>query len=85
MERIMNVPGQWEAEFVCDGGQYSGDSEWVFSFGRKLGVWEGASKVSSFEPNLVAFLEWSKGSPVSGFHGLTSEFVGCKGFLAGGI
>ena len=57
MECVVNVPGQWEAEFVCDRGEYGSDSERAFSFGRKLGVWEGASKVSSFEPDFVTFLE----------------------------
>ena len=85
MERVMNVPGLWEAEFVRDGGEYCGDSERAFSFGRKFGVWEGASKVSSFEPNFVTFLEWSEGAPVPGFHGLSGEFMGCKGFLAGSV
>ena len=85
MERVMNVPGQWEAEFVCDGGKYGGDSERAFPFGCKLRVWEGASKVSSFEPDFVTFLEWSEGAPVPGFHGLSGEFVGCEGFLAGGV
>ena len=85
MERVVNVPGLWESEFVCDGGEYGGDSEWAFSFGRKLGVWERASKVSSFEPDFVAFLEWSESSPVPGFHGLVSKFMGCKSFLAGGV
>ena len=83
MERVVNVPGLWEAEFVCDGGKYGGDSERAFSFGRKLGVRERASKVSSFEPDFVTFLEWSEGTPVPGFHSLASEFMGCKGFLAG--
>ena len=85
MERVVNVPGLWKAEFVCDGGEYGGDSERAFSFGRELGVWERALKVSSFEPDFVTFLEWSKGVPVPGFHGLSGEFVGYKGFLAGGI
>ena len=85
MERVMNVPGQWKAEFVCDRGKYGGDSERAFSLGRELGVWEGASKVSSFEPDFVTFLEWSEGAPVSAFHGLSGEFVGCEGFLAGGV
>ena len=85
MERVVNVPGLWETEFICDGGEYGGDSEWAFSFGRKLGVWERSSKVSSFEPDFVTFLEWSEGAPVPGFHGLTGEFMGCKGFLAGSI
>ena len=85
MEHVMNVPGQWEVEFVCDWGEYSGDSERAFSFGCKLGVQEGAPKVSSFEPDFVTFLEWSEGAPVPGFHGLSGEFMGCKGFLVGGI
>ena len=85
MERVVNVPGQWEAEFVCDRGKYCGDSERAFSFGCELGVWEGASKVSSFEPDFVTFLEWSEGAPVPCFHGLASEFMGCKGLLAGGV
>ena len=85
MERVMNVPGQWEAEFVCDRGKYSGDSERAFSFGHKLGVREGASKVSSFKPDFVTFLEWSEGVPIPGFHGLTGKFVGCEGFLVGSI
>ena len=71
MERVVNVPRLWESEFVCDGGEYCGDSERAFSFGRKLGVWEGASKVSSFEPDSVAFLERSEGAPVPGFHSLS--------------
>ena len=85
MERVVNVPGLWESEFVCDGGEYCSDSEWAFSFGRELGVREGASKVSSFEPDFVTFLEWSEGALIPGFHGLTGEFMGCKGFLAGSI
>ena len=85
MERVVNVPGLWETEFVCDGGEYCGDSERAFSFGCELGVREGASKISSFEPNFVTFLEWSEGAPVPGFHGLSGEFMGCKGFLAGSI
>ena len=85
MERVVNVPGLWESEFVCDGGEYCGDSEWAFSFGRELRVWEGASKVSSFEPDFVTYLEWSEGAPVPGFHGLTGKFVGSKGFLAGSV
>ena len=85
MERVMNVPGQWEAEFVCDRGKYGGDSERAFSFGHKLGVRERTSKVSSFEPDFVAFLEWSESPPVPGFHGLAGEFMGCKSFLAGGV
>ena len=85
MERVMNVPGLWESEFVCDGGEYCSDSEWAFSFGRELGVWEGASKVSSFKPDLVTFLEQSEGVPVPGLHGLTGKFMGCEGFPAGSI
>ena len=85
MERVMNVPGLWELEFVRDGGEYCSDSEQAFWFGRELGVREGASKVSSFEPDLVTFLEQSKGAPVPGLHGLTGEFMGCEGFLVGGI
>ena len=65
--------------------EYCGDSKWAFSFGREFGVREGASKVSSFEPNFVTFLEWSEGAPVPGFHGLSGEFMGCKSFLAGGV
>ena len=85
MERVVNVPGLWEAEFVCDRGKYCGDSERAFSFGRELGVWERASKVPSFEPDFVTFFEWSEGAPVPGFHGLAGEFVGCEGFLAGSV
>ena len=85
MERVVNVPGLWEAEFVRDGGKYGGDSERAFSFGRKLRVWERASKVSSFEPDFVTFLEWGEGAPVPGFHGLSGEFVSCEGFLAGSV
>ena len=57
MEHVMDVPGLWEMEFVCDGGEYSGDSEWAFLFGCELRVWEGALKVSSFEPDFVTCLE----------------------------
>ena len=85
MECVMNVPGLWEPEFVCDWRKFSGGSEWAFSFGRKLGVREGVLKVSSFEPDLVTFLEWSEGAPIPGFHGLVGEFMGCKGFLVGSI
>ena len=85
MEHVVNVPGLWELEFVCDGGKYCGDGEWAFSFGRELGIREGALKVSSFKPDFVTFLEWSEGAPVPGFHGLSGEFMGCEGFLAGGI
>ena len=85
MECVMNVLGLWKAEFVCDGGEYGGDSEWAFSFGCELRVWKGMLKVLSFEPDFVTFLEWSEGVPIPGFHGLASEFMGCKGFLAGGI
>ena len=85
MEHVVNVPGLWKSEFVCDGGEYGGDSEWAFSFGCELGVWEGVSKVSSFEPDFVTFLEWSEGVPVSGFHGLSGEFMSCKGFFVGGV
>ena len=71
MERVVNVPGQWEVEFVCDGGEYCCDSERAFSFDRELGVREGASKVSSFEPDFVTFLEWGEGAPIPGFHSLS--------------
>ena len=85
MERVVNIPGQWETEFICDRGKYGGDSERAFSFGRKLGVRERASKVPSFEPDFVTFLEWSEGAPVPGFHGLTGKFMGCEGLLTGGV
>ena len=77
MEHVMNVPRQWEAEFVCDWGKDSSDSEWAFLFGHKLGVRQGASKVSSFEPNFVTLFERGEGVPVPGFHGLVGEFMGC--------